>query len=168
MYIVPNTQLDFSDELSHHGILGMKWGIRRFQPYPKGYSGDGKEVGEAANHKSRREIKKEQQDERVKNAFGYKKAQTAYDTYGNKGALRITKNVEKGITLPAAKAKENARKFRKKLFMTYAVAKVGLNSVKYEAKIKAMAAKIWRKVQTERWRKASMKSFVNTTGYTKD
>lgn len=40
------------NHLVHHGIKGMHWGIRRYQPYPKGHVG-GKEIGEAAKAKIR-------------------------------------------------------------------------------------------------------------------
>jgi hypothetical protein len=43
----------YDNHLEHHGILGMHWGIRRFQPYPKDYHGSGKEIGKAAKVKPR-------------------------------------------------------------------------------------------------------------------
>lgn len=42
---MPNVRPPYPNELYHYGVKGMHWGVRRYQPYPKGYSGSGKYLG---------------------------------------------------------------------------------------------------------------------------
>jgi hypothetical protein len=98
--------LNHESELYHHGILGMHWGIRRFQPYPKGHKGR-KEIGEATKKKYSMAEAREARDEVL---GGKTSASILQDKYGKRGSVRIARRVMNGDDIKTALRKEKTRR----------------------------------------------------------
>lgn len=75
------------DELMHYGVMGMHWGIRRYQPYPASYDGDGKFIGKKEFRKQfvrdRARVDELTKDASIAGA-ALTKAQSRAIKYGNK------------------------------------------------------------------------------------
>lgn len=144
------------DFIEHHGVKGMKWGVRRQQ----------KAAAKAERIRALNEY--------YRKNLGVKNLNKAYETFGKRGVKKISKNVDRGYTRDEAKSMEIRRQDRNRRIAKAAIgtaATIGttyvLGQIVGPSVVKGFTAYMNKNYDPNNLTLKAMRNITDTVGLTK-